>query len=228
MQFSTVTADPQTTDPRFVPAAGIRALTRHYDRLIALTMRERLFRGKLLDQVVEGLPAGARIVDIGTGTGTFAIALAARAPGAEVTGVDLDPEALDLARAKEGAAAVTWELGEAAHLPLDEGSCDRAVMSLVLHHLDPAGKRAALAEARRVLRPGGRLHIADWGPAQDPLMRATFFALQLVDGFDGTRDHAAGRLPGYVEGAGFAELERRGRLRTAWGSLELLSATRPT
>jgi ubiquinone/menaquinone biosynthesis C-methylase UbiE len=218
----------ETADTRFVPAAGIGALTRYYDRVIALTMRERLFRGKLLDQVVEDLPEAARIVDVGAGTGTFAISLAARAPGAEVIGVDLDPEALALARAKQGAAAVTWELGEAGQLPLAEASCDRAVMSLVLHHLDPAGKRAALAEARRVLRPGGRLHVADWGPAQDPLMRTTFFALQLIDGFDGTRDHAAGRLPGYVEGAGFASLERRGRLRTAWGSLELLSATRPT
>jgi SAM-dependent methyltransferase len=217
-----------TTEPQFVPAAGIRALTRHYDRLIALTMRERLFRGRLLDQVLADLPDEARIVDVGAGTGTFAIALAARAPDAEVIGVDLDPEALELARGKEGAAAVTWCLGKAGELPLAEESCDRVTMSLVLHHLDPAAKRAALAEARRVLRPGGRLHVADWGPAQDPLMRATFFALQLIDGFDGTRDHAAGRLPDYVEDAGFADLERRGRLRTAWGSLELLSAARPS
>jgi hypothetical protein len=42
---------------------------------------------------------------------------------------------------------------------------------------------------------GGQLHIADWGRAPDPLMRAAFFALQLVDGFAGTRDHVAGRLP---------------------------------
>jgi len=228
MQSSIVTGERQTSESRFVPAAGIRALTRHYDRLIALTTRERLFRGRLLDQVLEGLPAEARIVDVGAGTGTFAIALAGRAPRAEVIGVDLDPEALALARAKQGAAAVAWRSGEAARLPLADASCDRATMSLVLHHLDPAGKRAALAEARRVLRPGGRLHIADWGAAQDPLMRAAFFALQLVDGFDGTRDHVAGRLPDYVESAGFTGLERRGRLRTAWGSLELLSAARPT
>ena len=58
-------------------------------------------------------------------------------------------------------------------------------------------------------------------------MRAAFFTLQLIDGFAGTADHAAGRLPAFIEGAGFGEVELHDRLRTAWGSLELLSAERP-
>jgi len=99
-------------------------------------------------------------------------------------------------------------------------------MSLLLHHLGPDGKPAALTEAHRVLRPGGRLDIADWGRPADPLMRAAFFALQLIDGFDGTRDHAAGRLPGFVTDAGFTDVHTHRRLRTAWGSLELLRAVR--
>ena len=93
-----------TSDGEFVPAAGIRGLTRLYDSLIALTMRERLFRGKLADQVLADLPSEARIVDIGAGTGTLAIALAAQAPTIEVIGVDTDPEVLSLAQAKAGAA----------------------------------------------------------------------------------------------------------------------------
>jgi SAM-dependent methyltransferase len=121
---------------------------------------------------------------------------------------------------------VEWKRGLAAELPLPDRSCDRVTMSLLLHHLDAGGKRAALAEARRVLRDGGRLHIADWGKAQDPLMRAANFTLAIFDGFDGIRDHAAGRLPAFVEGAGFGPVERHDRLRTAWGSLELLSSVR--
>jgi len=211
---------------RYVPATGLPGLTRFYDSILSLTMRERMFRGRLREQVLDGLDPGARVADVGAGTGTFAIGLAAAAPGASVVAVDGDPEVLAIAAAKEGAAAVEWKRGLAGELPLADGSCDRVTMSLLLHHLDAGGKRAALAEAHRVLGPGGRIHVADWGRPQDPLMRAGLFTLALVDGFDGIRDHAAGRLPGFVEAAGFGPVRRHDRLRTAWGSLELLSARR--
>ena len=215
------------TEDRYVTATGLRGLTRFYDSIVAVTMRERLFRGRLTQQVLAGLPAQGRVADVGAGTGTFAIALAATAPAAAVVAIDGDPEILRLAEAKDGAAAVEWKPGLANALPLADGSCDRVTMSLLLHHLDADGKRAALAEAHRVLRPGGSLHIADWGKPQDPLMRAGLFTLAIFDGFDGIRDHAAGRLPRFVEDAGFGPVSRHDRLRTAWGSLELLSATRP-
>lgn len=211
---------------RYVTAAGLRSLTRFYDSIIAVTMREQLFRGRLAQQVTADLPDGARIADIGAGTGTFAIALAAKEPEAEVIGIDGDPEALAIAQGKPGSAAVEWKSGLAGELPLDDESCDRVVMSLLLHHLDAEGKRTALEECRRVLRPGGRLHIADWGKPQDPLMGACQFTLAIFDGFDGIRDHAAGRLPLFLKNAGFPEIQRRDRLRTAWGSLELLRAER--
>ncbi len=213
-------------EKRFVPAAGRRGLTRFYDATIALTMRESLFRGRLADQVLADLPDDARICDVGAGTGTLAIALAAAAQGATVVAVDPDPEVQAIAKGKKGAGEVEWLAGFGDRLPLEDRSCDRVVMSLLLHHLDAAAKRAALAEACRVLRPDGRIHIADWGKAQDPLMRSTFFVLQLIDGFDGTRDHVAGRLPGFVEEAGFGPVQRNDRLRTGWGTLELLSAQR--
>ena len=209
---------------RYVPAAGRRALTRLYDPAVALTMREATFRARLRDQVLGGLPDGGCVADVGCGTGTLTIALAAS--GARVIGVDGDPEVLALARAKAGADAVQWRNGMATALPLAGATVDRVVMSLLLHHLDAGAKRAALAEAARVLRPGGRLHVADWGRPHDPLMRGAAWALERLDGPEGLREHLEGAVPALLADAGFAAVAVHDRLRTGWGVLELLSALR--
>jgi SAM-dependent methyltransferase len=94
----------------------------------------------------------------------------------------------------------------------------------VFHHLAPDTKARALAEVRRVLRPGGRLVIADYGGPRDPLMRAAFLCVQFLDGFQGTRQHAAGKLPELIAQAGF-DVHTIDRLRTLSGALELLAAT---
>jgi ubiquinone/menaquinone biosynthesis C-methylase UbiE len=211
-----------------VPAAGRAAFTRLYDPVVAATMREGTFRVRLLEAVTAALPAGGRVLDVGCGTGTFAISLAAARPDAEVIALDPDPEVLAIARAKEGAPAVAWREGRADAVGVPDASADAVVLSLVLHHLAPAGKRAALAEAARVLRPGGMLHVADWGRPHDLLMRAAFAVLQLIDGFENTRDHASGALPSLISSAGFSGPQTHCRLRTAFGSLELLSGTVPS
>jgi ubiquinone/menaquinone biosynthesis C-methylase UbiE len=210
---------------RYVPAAGRAAFTRLYDPVVALTMREATFRGRLCAQVLDGLAPGAPVVDVGCGTGTLAIALAAA--GAETIGIDGDPEVLALAHAKAGADAVQWRKGTATALPLPGASAERVVMSLLLHHLDADAKRTALAEAVRVLRPGGRLHVADWGRPRDPLIRGAAWALQRLDGPQGLREHLAGAVPAVLAEAGFVAVAVHDRLRTGWGSLELLSARRP-
>jgi SAM-dependent methyltransferase len=208
----------------YIPATRWRIFSRLYDPVLALVMQERRFRGLMRERVSADLPDGGTAVDVGCGTGTFGIALASQRADAQVIGVDGDPEILAMARAKPGADAVDWRDGLAQEIPLADQSADVVTMSLVLHHLLPQDKLAALAEARRVLRPGGGLQIADWGPPHDPLMSGLFFVSQAIDGFDRTRDHRAGRLPGLIVEAGFGPVERYGRFRTGAGSLDLLTA----
>lgn len=210
----------------YVPAAGRAVFTRSYDAVLAATMRESRWRPGLVASVLDGVSPGAVVVDVGAGTGNNAIPLATARTDVRVVAVDGDPQVRELAQAKPGAARVDWRHGLADALPLADASAERVLMSLLLHHLPPDGKRAALAEARRVLQPGGRLHVADWGrPATAP-MRAAFLALQLIDGIATTRDHAAGRLPAYLGEAGFGGVATVRRLPTGWGTLELLQAQR--
>lgn len=212
------------SEPRYVPAAGRAAFTGIYDGVLALTMRERRWRPLLVARLAAAIPRGGCAVDVGAGTGTLAIALAAVRPDARVIAVDGDPRALAIAGRKPGAERVHWREGPAGALDLPTAGADAAVMSLLLHHLDAEAKLVALREIRRVLRAGARLQVADWGAPHDPLMRGAAAALRLVDGAAGIRDHLAGRLPALLREAGFPSVQRYARLRTGWGSLELLDA----
>ena len=103
------------------------------------------------------------LLDIGTGTGRMIELLGAAA--ASAIGVDRSPEMLRLARGKLEAAGLTQ--AEVRHadmysLPRADGSTDTVILHQVLHFADAPG--AALAEAARVLRPGGRLLIVDFAP----------------------------------------------------------------
>jgi ubiquinone/menaquinone biosynthesis C-methylase UbiE len=208
-------------DP-IVPATGRLPLRRFYDRGITITMRERLWRPALLAAIAADAGESGTVVDVGAGTGTLAIAVAGS--GLRVIGVDADPATLAIARAKPGGERVDWRDGRAEALPVPDVAADVVTTSLLLHHLRPPAKRAMLAEARRVLRPGGVLHVVDWGRPHDLAMRAAFGVLQLVDGVENTRDHAAGRLPTFLVEAGFADVVSRARVRTVFGSLEWLRA----
>jgi ubiquinone/menaquinone biosynthesis C-methylase UbiE len=212
---------------RYVPAAGRGAFTPLYDAVNALAMRQGQWRPRLVERAL-GAGASPRILDLGCGTGEMALAIARVRPGVKLIGVDGDAEVLKRADAKARVEGVELELHEALadRVPLPDASVDCVVSTLMFHHLEPATKRAALTEARRVLRPGGRLLVCDIGRAGDPLMRAAFFAVQLLDGFSNTRAHARGELPEIISRAGFSDVTVFGRYRTGGGTLELIEALR--
>lgn len=99
-----------------------------------------------------------RVLDVGCGTGTFALMLAER--GVDVVGADPAGASLDVARGKPGADRVRWVHGDATALPGDlEGMVDRAVMTANVAQaiVDEQDWVRTLAVVRRCLRPGGHL-----------------------------------------------------------------------
>jgi ubiquinone/menaquinone biosynthesis C-methylase UbiE len=216
------------TEPRgYLPALRFPALTRIYDPAVRLSTRESLFKRLLIDQAS---PApGQRILDLGCGTGTLAIQIKQREPGAEVIGLDADPAMLDQARAKAEDGGVELELDEgfSTELPYPDGSFDLVLSTLFFHHLDPGPKRQTALEIARVLRAGGELHVADWGRPSDPVMAVAILGIRAFDGLANTRDNVRGALPEIFEHAGLERAEETRRIRTPLGTLALYRATRP-
>lgn len=116
---------------------------------------------QLAERTLAGMAGCRRLVDVGCGTGRFAI-FARRRLGARVWGVDPSAEMLRQARSRPGARGIGWKRGVAERLPFRDGWFDAAHMHLVVHTL--TDRRHALAEIARVLGRDGRLAIATFAP----------------------------------------------------------------
>lgn len=180
----------------------------------------------MLDQA--GLASPMRVLDLACGTGTLAIDAKLRAPLVDVTGMNGDPVVLERAIAKSLRAGteIQFDRGLSHELPYADASFDRVLSSLFFHHLTSHAKRDAFSEVARVLKPGGELHVADWGAAQNGLMRLAFYGIQLLDGFSNTADYVAGRLPGFMIEAGLADVQERKRFSTMLGTISLYCASK--
>jgi ubiquinone/menaquinone biosynthesis C-methylase UbiE len=211
---------------RYVPALGREWLTGLYDPFIRLTVRERSFKERLLAQA--GLEGGMEVLDLGCGTGTLALLAKARYPAASVSGLDGDPKMLTRARAKASKRGLElrFDEGLSYDLPYRDGQFDRVLSTLFFHHLVPEDKRRTIREVARVLKPGGELHVADWGPPPDPLMAGLSLSIRVLDGAEPTRENLTGALPRVFEQNGLTGVRTHGRMRTVYGALAFYSAAR--
>ena len=139
-----------------------------------------------------GLPPGALVVDVGCGTGRLAAGIAAAGPDLRVVGID--PAEPMVSYARSHVAGPSFEVGDVAALPFEDGSVDLAVSTLSQHHW--ADRAAGYRSLARVLRPGGRVWIYDVRRALDvPAARAAFpHASITVDPIGGLANLLARRL----------------------------------
>jgi SAM-dependent methyltransferase len=139
----------------------------------------------LLDRLeAAGGPVSGRLLDVGTGAGILAIEAARRWPGSDVIGLDGSAGMLavagSVARSElDPSAGISWVRGHAAALPFETGSID-AVVSSFVYQLVPH-LSAALAEALRVLRPGGRLALVTWRVGDEPFAPDEAFEAAIDD-----------------------------------------------
>ena len=130
------------------------------------------WRATLVDQV-NPLP-GQRVLDVATGTGMVAFALARR--GCEVVGLDQSPDMLATARHRldanpQLAGRMTFIQGEAERLPFDDGEFDALTFTYLLRYVDD--RAATMRELARVVKPNGRIGMVEFGvPASKPLRAA--------------------------------------------------------
>jgi ubiquinone/menaquinone biosynthesis C-methylase UbiE len=162
-----VTATPESHRP-FVPGMGLEWLLPLYDpftRLLGLDHARR----ELLRQA--DLKPGDRALDVGCGTGSLVVLAKVWWPDVDVVGVDPDDKALARAarKARSAGANIQLDRGFADALNYPDASFDRVFSSFMFHHLERDEKEHTLNEIRRVLKPGGSLHLLDFsgpGPAR--------------------------------------------------------------
>lgn len=208
-----------SNEKRYIPALSFRWLTPLYDPLLKWVMREETFKRKLIQHA--NIQPHMKVLDLGCGTGTLTVMLRRAHPEAEVTGLDGDPEVLEIAREKFRGLDVQWDEGLASSLPYPDSAFDRVVTSLVIHHLVTDDKRRAFKEIYRVLKPQGELYILDFGAPHSSLTR---FMTKYMRRLEETADNFDGLIPRFVTEAGFGGVKEAENFVTVFGPLSIIQA----
>jgi SAM-dependent methyltransferase len=160
-----------------------------------------------------GLAAGERVLEVGCGTGSLTFALPGRADIASIEAIDYEPQFVEAARERNTDSRINIQNGDACNLQFADGQFDRALSMLVLHFVSDAQR--AIAEMRRVVRPGGVAAATVWDNfGGQPAMRLFWDTVAAIEpGAEGKRSGSlmrpmtrAGELASGFAQAGFIEV----------------------
>ena len=207
----------------YIPALGLRILTPFYDFIQKWIVRDKRYKSRLIEQA--RIQPGMRVMDLGCGTGTLAIMAKKAQPNAEVVGLDADPEMLKMAYTKRDQEGldVKFDVGFTNDLPYPDASFDRVLSSIMIHHLKTPDKEKTAREIYRVLKPGGQLHVIDFGKP------STFYGKLLgpfLHKFEEANDNIDGKLPIMFREAGL-NVQEKGDFWTFFGDLTFLAGYKP-
>jgi ubiquinone/menaquinone biosynthesis C-methylase UbiE len=178
------------------PKTDYDIASRDFDSLRGRTATDMDWTGAI--QRWGRISVGARVLDIGCGTGRHSLGLAMGC-GAEICGMDLSAGMLSKANSKSRGC---WLRADATHLPITGGGFDATMMILVLQHVDD--EPLAISEAFRVLRPGGRLLVATISHAR--IMRHVTRLFPGLAKIDLDRFMPVPELKRHMRGSGFVDI----------------------
>lgn len=211
----------------FIRALKFDFLTPFYDSVVSWALPEMTIKRHLVKQA--GIQNGHLVLDLGCGTATLTVLIKQLHPEAVVYGLDGDHKVLKLAQSKISSVHLDIQLvnGLVTKIQFPNNYFDEVLSSLVFHHLSLEAKELALQEIFRVIKPGGSLHIADWGKPKNGRMRVAFLLVQFLDGFKTTTDNVKGILPELMRKTGFEDIQTTADYTTLLGTLSLYSGRKP-
>ena len=209
----------------YIPALGKRWLLPLYDPFLWLLGADKE-KQPLIEQAE--LKGRMRVLDIGCGTGSMAILIKRTHPECEVVGIDPDPAALSVCKRKANRAGLSIEFdrGFADHMPYADASFDRVFSSFMFHHLADDEKTATLGEIRRVLKPGGSLHLLDF-VREHSVHSGTKGHGQLIHRHGPVAERVEGRMTSLMDEAGLVDATELKRAKNFFGPIAYYRANSP-
>jgi len=213
------------SDKSFTPAAGFPALTPLYDSAVSILTREETWRSALLKEISPS--PDDRILDVGCGTGSLILRMKLICPTADIHGIDPDENILQRAKrklSKKSLEAIFHQGFLNAQSSTELGYFSKVTSSLVFHQTPIEEKSNIIKSIKSMLKPGGKIFIADYGKQRSMAMKMLFRStIQLLDGLNDTQPNAEGCIPLMLVEAGFDEVVESLVVATVTGSISIYS-----